>query len=171
MIVVMRIFLDRRAVYYQVIGRIIQHAHRLAYHRAQHAGQVLIHGGRRVLKRGLVSLGQNPRFKRKPWRIRTKRHKVLVFRGNSHPRLCFLPDNVTENTAFFVGKIPLCAFQLFHHLLGQNWKRDDLRMRMLQGRARGFAMVLKNQNVLEPAVLLQVQNAVAESPQHIFDAF
>ena len=103
---------------YQVIGRVIQYSHGFAYHCAQHAGQVLIHGGRRVLKCRLVSLGQNPRFKWKSRCIRTKRYKVLVFGRNTHPRFYFLPDDVTKNAPFFIGKITFRALKFFHHLLG-----------------------------------------------------
>src|SRR5712675_2639643 len=42
-------------------------------------------------------------------------------------------------------------------------------MRMLEGRTGSFAMVLENENVAEPLVVLQIQHAVAISPQNIFD--
>ena len=32
-------------------------------------------------------------------------------------------------------------------------------------------MILEDQNVLKPAVLLQVENAIAKGPQNIFDTF
>ena len=37
-------------------------------------------------------------------------------------------------------------------------------------RAGGFAVVLENQNVLEAAVFLQIKNAIAKSPQHVFNS-
>src|SRR5882724_2196735 len=40
-------------------------------------------------------------------------------------------------------------------------------MRMLQGRAGSFAVVLKNHDVLEAPVLFQVENTVAEGPQYV----
>src|SRR5580692_5382341 len=43
-------------------------------------------------------------------------------------------------------------------------------MRMFQRRARSLAVILENQNVLESPVLLQIKNAVAESPEHVFDS-
>src|ERR1700730_712950 len=41
---------------------------------------------------------------------------------------------------------------------------------MLQRRPRGLAMVLENQDVLEPSVLLQIEDAVAKGPQNVFDS-
>src|ERR1700694_5787338 len=41
-------------------------------------------------------------------------------------------------------------------------------MRMLQPRPCGLPVVLKHQDVLEAAVLFQVEDAVAEGPQNIF---
>src|SRR5579864_14140 len=43
-------------------------------------------------------------------------------------------------------------------------------MSMLERSSGGIAMVLENQNVLEPAVFLQVKDAVAEGPQYVFDS-
>src|SRR5438270_10054143 len=44
-------------------------------------------------------------------------------------------------------------------------------MRVLNGSAGGLAVVLENQNVFQAAIFLQVKNAVAKSPEHIFDLF
>jgi hypothetical protein len=41
---------------------------------------------------------------------------------------------------------------------------------MLERRTRRLAMILENQNVLEPPILLQIKNTVAEGPKHIFDS-
>src|SRR5580698_1390968 len=43
-------------------------------------------------------------------------------------------------------------------------------MRVLERRAGSFAVVLENKNVFEAAVLLEIQNAVAEGPKHVFNA-
>ena len=43
-------------------------------------------------------------------------------------------------------------------------------MRVFKRSARRFAMIFENQNVFEAAVFLQIENAVAEGPQHIFNA-
>src|ERR1700674_556720 len=41
---------------------------------------------------------------------------------------------------------------------------------MLERSACGFSVILENQDVLEPPVFLEIQNAVAEGPKHVFDA-
>src|SRR2546426_9619698 len=41
---------------------------------------------------------------------------------------------------------------------------------MLERGTGGFAVILENQDVLETAVLLEVENTVAEGPEHVFDA-
>src|SRR5579884_1006793 len=42
---------------------------------------------------------------------------------------------------------------------------------MLQRCSCRFAMVLENQDVLEAPILLQIDDAIAECPEHVFDAF
>src|SRR3954453_24230688 len=44
-------------------------------------------------------------------------------------------------------------------------------MRMRQGRPRRLAVVFENQDVLEELVFLQIENAVAKCPEHVFDLF
>ena len=41
---------------------------------------------------------------------------------------------------------------------------------MLERGARSFAVVLENEDVFEAAVLLQVEDAVAEGPEYVLDA-
>src|SRR5215467_14350451 len=43
-------------------------------------------------------------------------------------------------------------------------------MRVLKRSPGGFAVILKNENVLEAAVFLQIEDAVAEGPEHVFNA-
>jgi len=43
-------------------------------------------------------------------------------------------------------------------------------MGMLQGRSGGFAVILEYQNVFETTVFFEVENAVAEGPEHIFNS-
>ena len=50
-------------------------------------------------------------------------------------------------------------------------QRNQLSMRVFQGRPGRRAVVLEQHDVLEPLVLLQVENAVAKRPQHIFNPF
>ena len=73
-----------------------------------------------------------PGFKWVARSVKAKRDKVFVLRRNANARLCLLAQYVAKDAAFFVGEILLCAFQFFHHLLGQNWQRNELRVRMVQ---------------------------------------
>ena len=41
---------------------------------------------------------------------------------------------------------------------------------MLQRRARRFAVVFEDQDVLEPSIFFQVENAIPECPQDIFNS-
>src|SRR5260370_8477558 len=43
-------------------------------------------------------------------------------------------------------------------------------MGMLQGCAGSLAMILKDQDIFEPLVALQIEDSLPESPKHIFDA-
>ena len=54
--------------------------------------------------------------------------------------------------------------------MGKNGQRDQLRVRVLERSARGFAVILEEQDVFEAPVFFQIENAVAEGPEHIFNA-
>src|SRR5579863_4348782 len=41
---------------------------------------------------------------------------------------------------------------------------------MLQRRSSRFSVILEDQNVFEPAILFQVEDAVSEGPKHVFDS-
>src|ERR1700742_2747475 len=115
-----------------------------------------------------MTLGKYPHLKREWRRIRAKRDKVFIFRSHAHASLHLLPDNVAKNAALFVGEVTPRSFQLFHYLLGQNRQGNNLRVRMLQRSAGSFTVIFKDQNVFEAAVLLQVEDAIAKRPEHIF---
>ena len=42
-------------------------------------------------------------------------------------------------------------------------------MRMLERRPCGLAVIFENQNVLKAPVLFQIENAITESPENVFD--
>src|SRR4051812_39394427 len=65
----------------------------------------------------------------------------------------FLSDDVAIDAAFFLIMIIARALQLFHHLTRHDGHGDQLRMRMLHGRARRLAMILEDQHILEPRVI------------------
>src|SRR5205085_12223668 len=82
-----------------------------------------------------------------------------------------LANDVAENVAFFIDEILLGALEFLDYINRKNGESDELRMGMFERRAGGFAVVFENQDVLEAAVFLQVENAVAEGPEDVFDPF
>src|SRR5271154_116665 len=44
-------------------------------------------------------------------------------------------------------------------------------MRMLQRSAGGFSVILEEQNILEAAVFFEIENTIAEGPEHVFNSF
>src|SRR6266850_1016712 len=94
---------------------------------------------------------------------------MLVFTDDPLTGVAFLPDDVAENAAFLLIVIVPAAVHFFAHAPRNDGKRNQLGMRVLQGSAGRFTVILENQNVPEALVVFQVQHAVAVSPQHIFD--
>ena len=65
--------------------------------------------------------------------------------------------------------VPLGAVDLFAHEVGHDRQRDELRVRVLERRAGRRAVVLEDQDVAEAPILLQIEDALAEGPQHPLD--
>src|SRR6266536_5676206 len=114
-------------------------------------------------------LGQNPRLEWKSRGIWRDGQKIVVLRNHSNSGFGLLPRDVAKNAALFIDVILLRAFDFFSNVYGHNRQRDQLRMRVLQSSASGFPVVLEDQDVFEAAVLLQIENAVAEGPQYVFN--
>src|SRR5579884_2149275 len=117
-----------------------------------------------------MPLGQNPGFEGEPRGVWRQGYKILVLSDYARTALGFLADDVAEDAALLVKEVLLGALELLNDLSRQNRQRDQLRVSVLQGSARGLSVILENQDVLEAAVFFQVQNAVSKGPQHIFHA-
>jgi hypothetical protein len=115
-------------------------------------------------------LGQNPSFEGKTRGIGRKRDEIVILGNNASAAFNFLPDDVAKNATFFINKVLLCAFNFFRHIDGNNGQRNQLAVRVFERSSRGFAMVLKNENVFEAAIFFEVKNTVPEGPQYIFNA-
>src|SRR5207248_748911 len=72
-----------------------------------------------------------------------------------------LMHDVAEDAALLDLEVTLGAVDLLAHEVGHDRQRDQLRMRVLERRARGGAVVLEDQNVLQPPILLQIEDALA----------
>src|SRR5579872_5343604 len=116
-------------------------------------------------------LGQDPGFKREPRSVRSQREEVLILCNHASASLRLLPNYIAKHATLFVDVVLLGAFQLLDHVDGKNRQSNQLRVRMFQRRSGSLSMILENQDVLEPPVLLQIKNSVAEGPKHIFDSF
>ena len=96
-------------------------------------------------------------------------HEIGRFRDYPRPLAHFLPDDIAEDAAFALLKMPLRAVQLFLHLARQDWQRDQLRVRVLERRARGRTVILENHDVPQPDVPFQIKHPLAPGPEHLLD--
>src|SRR6266446_4671746 len=95
---------------------------------------------------------------------------MLVFADDAFAGVAFLADDVAENAALFFVVVVPAVVDLFANAARDNRKRDQLRMRMFEGSAGGFSMILEDEDVAEALVVFQVEHAVAVSPQNVFDS-
>src|ERR1700730_6371009 len=114
-------------------------------------------------------LGQYPGLEWKTRRVGGESEKISIFSDHARAALSFLADNIAEDAALFVYIVLLRAFDLFGHINGKNGKRNELRMSVLERGAGGFSVIFENQDVFETTILLEVKDAVAEGPKHVFD--
>src|SRR6202521_605965 len=103
--------LRRRRVHDQVVRWIVEYAVRFHQKELERFREILEHVRRRVLKRRLVALGENPGFKGKPRSIRSESQKIFVLSHHSDTAVSFLPDGVAKNAALFVDVILFCSLQ------------------------------------------------------------
>src|SRR6201997_1547120 len=169
-VVVVGRVLHRGTVNDEIVGRIVEDTIRFQQQSLQRLGQILEHVRGRVLKGGFVLLGQNPGFKRKAWSVRRQRNKVVVFRDHAAGSLRFLPNEVTKDATLFVDVILLRALDFLKDINRKKGQRNQLTMPVFERSARRLAVVLENQNVFKAPVFLEIKDAVAKSPQHVFNA-
>src|SRR5581483_1945940 len=112
---------------------------------------------------------QNPRLEGKPRGVRSQREKILVLGHDANAGLGLLPDDVAENTALFVNVVLLGALDFLSQVYREHWQSNQLGVRVLEGCASSFAVILEDQNELEAAVFFQIEDAVSKGPQHIFN--
>src|SRR5437667_3226127 len=77
---------------------------------------------------------------------------------------------MSEDAAFPVAVILFGSLDLLDDALGNDGKRDQLGVCVFERGPGGVAVVFENQNVLEAPVLFEVEDPVAEGPEHVFDA-
>src|SRR5713101_7633892 len=114
-------------------------------------------------------LGQKPDLKREPRGVGSQGNELGILGDDADLRFHLLADDVAEDAALFLLVIVLAAVHFLAHALGDNRQRNQLRMGVLERRPGSLAVVLENQDVTEALVILQVEDAVAIGPQHLFD--
>src|SRR5580700_6017415 len=113
-----------------------------------------------ALEGGLMIARQNPGFVRNPRRVRSNRD-IIPARLNHARRLpLLLVENVAENTALFGHKIFAPRPQLVEHSPRHEHRCGDLRCRMAELLPRSATVILKQTDVLDPWVALEIQNAL-----------
>ena len=73
-----------------------------------------------------------------------------------------LVHDVAEDATFLVGEVMPRPFDFLADEIRHDRQGDELRMRMLERRARGPSVILEQQDVPEAKVLLQVAHALAK---------
>ena len=117
----------------------------------------------------LVAAWADPGLERKARRVGLEHHEAVGLDHQARASGGFLPDDVAEDAALLQVVEQFRAVHLFLGALGDHGQRDQLAMRMLERGAGGLAVILEKQDVAEPAILLEIADAVLEGPQHLFD--
>src|SRR5712672_2716883 len=100
-----------------------------------------------------MHLRQQPHFKREARSVRCNRNEMLVFADDAFAGVALLANNVAENAALFFVVVVPAVIDFFAHAPRNNRKRNQLRMRMLEGSAGSFAMIFENENVTKALVV------------------
>ena len=103
-----------------------------------------------------VPLGRKERLEGESGREGREREKGLVLHEEPVSGRYLLIDHVTEEAPLLLAVVIPSRVQLLGHDAGSDGRGDDLSVRMRQGRARGLAVVLEDQDVSEPGISLQI---------------
>src|ERR1019366_10756221 len=98
-----------------------------------------------------------------------KHGEAVGLADQAHAGGGFLADDVAEDAALLQIVKEFGGFHFFLDALGDDGKRDQLGMRMLQRSAGGIAMVLEKDDVAEAVVLLEIVDALLEGPEDFFN--
>src|SRR6266571_2726797 len=120
-----------------------------------------------LLEVGGVPLGQHPHLEREPRGEGRDGEELGVLAHDPAPVADLLMDDVAVNAAFLILIVFTAAGDLVHHGGRDDGQRDQLRVRVLQRGPGGRAVVLEDQDVAEPGVFPQVQDAVAVRPEDV----
>ncbi len=78
---------------------------------------------------------------------------MFVFTNYTFAGVALLADDVAENAALFFVVIVPAVVDLFSYASRDDGQRDQLRVRVVDGRPGGFSVILENEDVAEPLVI------------------
>src|SRR5262249_25814898 len=139
----------------KIEGRSLEGAMKAQERLLQGAREVAVFAGRARLKMSGVSLEQDPGFRRKSRCERADDEKTVVFTHNARLSCALLEHCVAVDAATVVSVVRHRALQLIPDGKGHDRQGDQLRVRMLDGRARFAALIFENQNILNSRIVFQ----------------
>jgi hypothetical protein len=155
---------DGRGVNDVVVSRPLQHAVETRQHILQNRSELLELSFLGLLEGALVGLRDDPYLEGESGSKRGQNDEALILRDQARALFLLLAKNIAKDAPLFEVVVFTRAVHLFAHPLGDNRQGDELGVRMLERGARRLTVVLEDEDVLEAPVLLEIQNAIAESP-------
>src|SRR5208282_3659711 len=113
-----------------------------------------------AFKGRFMAARHNPGFIGNPRRIRTESHVVSAGFYDAQTLPLFLRQNVAENAALLALKIVAAGAQFVEHAARHERGRSELRCGVIEFLSRSGAMILEDADVLEPAIALQILDAL-----------
>src|SRR4029077_6926320 len=112
---------------------------------------------------------ENPGFIRNARRIRTKGNVISTSFHDAHGLTFLLVQNVAENAPLLAEEIFTAGTQLIEHAARYEHSRRELRGRMIEFLPCVRAVVLEETQVLDPGIILKVEDALGREAQKQFD--
>jgi hypothetical protein len=119
------------------------------------------------LVRALVALGDDPRLKGKPGRIRAVSEELPALLDDPALLVHLLDDDVAEQAPVTEPVVVPTTGHLLHHPFRDDGKGNHLGMAVREGRAGGRPMVLEDDDGFEALIVHQVDGPLPVCPEHI----
>ena len=122
-----------------------------------------------ALKRGLVAAGQDPGLVGDAGSVGAKRGVVAAHFDHAHALAFLLRQDVAEHAALLLHEVVAPGAQFVEHAAGDEGGGGQLRAGMLEFLSGHGPVILKDADVLEAAVALEVVDALAGQQQELLD--
>jgi hypothetical protein len=116
-----------------------------------------------------VGRGKDPRLEGEARGERRDRDEAVLLQDEPAPVAPLLPDDVAPHAALLHPEVARGPLELLGHQLRQDRGRDQLGMRVLEGCSRRHAVVLEDEDVLEPWILPEGEQPLAVRGQDLPD--